>query len=69
MSGSVSIDLSGDEALVLFERLAGLGEAKVAVEEEEQRVLWRIDAVLSHWGDRAVDALRALHRSCGRVQR
>lgn len=46
MSGSVSIELSGDEALVLFEWLGGLRGAKVAIEEAEQRVLWRIEAVL-----------------------
>jgi len=46
MSGAVSIELSGDEALVLFEWLAGLAAAKVAIEEAEQRVLWRIEGVL-----------------------
>jgi hypothetical protein len=29
---------------------------------------WRF-SLESHWGDHAVDALRALHRSCGRVDR
>jgi hypothetical protein len=46
MSGAVSIELNGDEALVLFEWLAGLAETKVAVGEAEQRVLWRLEAVL-----------------------
>jgi hypothetical protein len=46
MSGSVTIELSGDEALVLFEWLAELETAKVAIGEAEQRVLWRIEGVL-----------------------
>jgi hypothetical protein len=46
MSGSVTIELSADEALVLFEWLAGLETAKVAIGEAEQRVLWRIEGVL-----------------------
>lgn len=37
--------MSGNEALVLFEWLAGLedAESKVGVGEAEQRVLWRIE--------------------------
>jgi hypothetical protein len=46
MGKSVNVELSGDEALVLFEWLAGLDAAKLAVGEAEQRVLWRIEAVL-----------------------
>jgi len=46
MGESVNIKLSGDEALVLFEWLAGLDAAKLAVGEAEQRVLWSIEAVL-----------------------
>jgi hypothetical protein len=46
MNKAVSIELSRDEALVLFEWLAGLETAKVAIGEAEQRVLWRIEAVL-----------------------
>jgi hypothetical protein len=46
MSGAVSIELSGDEALVLFEWLAGLETAKIAIGEAEQRVLWRIEGTL-----------------------
>ncbi len=46
MSASVSIELSADEALVLFEWLAGLEAAKVAIGDAEQRVLWRIEGVL-----------------------
>jgi hypothetical protein len=46
MSESVSIELSRDEALILFEWLARLAAAKVAIEEAEQRVLWRIEAML-----------------------
>ena len=46
MSGAVSIELSGDEALVLFEWLAGLETPKVAIGEAEQRVLSRIEALL-----------------------
>ncbi|MBX3217134.1 MAG: hypothetical protein KF850_34200 [Labilithrix sp.] len=46
MCGSVTIELSGDEALVLFEWLAGLKAANVAIGEAEQRVLWRIEGVL-----------------------
>ena len=38
--------MSGDEALVLFEWLAGLEAAKVTIGEAERRVLWRIEAVL-----------------------
>ena len=46
MSGAVTIELSGDEALVLFEWLAGLEAAKVPIGEAEQTVLWRIEAAL-----------------------
>ncbi len=46
MSASVSIELSVDEALVLFEWLAGQKAGKVAIGDAEQRVLWRIEGVL-----------------------
>jgi hypothetical protein len=46
MGESVSVELSGDEALVLFEWLAGLEATTVAIGEAEQRVLWRIEGVL-----------------------
>jgi hypothetical protein len=46
MSESVSVELSGGEALVLFEWLAGLDAAKVAIGEAEQRVLWRMEGTL-----------------------
>jgi hypothetical protein len=46
MSASVSIELSGDQALVLFEWLTGLEAGKVAIGEAEQAVLWRIEGVL-----------------------
>lgn len=46
MCGSVTIELSGDEALVLFDWLARLEAAKVAIGEAEQRVLLRIEGAL-----------------------
>jgi hypothetical protein len=46
MGTAVAIELSGDEALVLFEWLAGLDSARLGVGEAEQRVLWRIEAAL-----------------------
>jgi hypothetical protein len=46
MGNAVTVELSADEALVLFEWLAGLDEAKFAVGEPEKRVLWRIEAAL-----------------------
>lgn len=46
MSGSVRIELSGDEALVLFEWLSGLEGSKIATGEAEQKVLWRIEGLL-----------------------
>jgi hypothetical protein len=46
MGKVVAIELSGDEALVLFEWLAGMGAAKLGVGEVEQRVLWIIEAAL-----------------------
>jgi len=42
----VTIELTGDEALVLFEWLADLDTAKIGVGEAEQRVLWSIEAAL-----------------------
>ncbi len=38
--------MSVDEALVLFEWLAGQKAAKVAIGDAEQRVLWRVEGVL-----------------------
>lgn len=40
MGNPVTIELSGDEALVLFEWLAKLDEAKLVEGEAEKRVLW-----------------------------
>jgi hypothetical protein len=46
MGKVVAIELSGDEALVLFEWLAGMDAAKLGVGEAEQRVLSGIEAAL-----------------------
>jgi hypothetical protein len=46
MSKPVTIELTGDEALVLFEWLAKLDEAKLVEAEAEKRVLWRLEAAL-----------------------
>jgi len=46
MGDPVTIELTGDEALVLFEWLADLDTAKLDVGEAEERVLWRIEAAL-----------------------
>jgi hypothetical protein len=46
MVNSVTVELSADEALVLFEWLAALDEEKFAGGEAEKRVLWRIEAAL-----------------------
>jgi hypothetical protein len=46
MGKVVAIELSGDDAVVLFEWLAGMGAAKLIVGEAEQRVLWSIEAAL-----------------------
>ena len=42
----VTIELSGDEALVLFEWLAKLDEAELVEGEAEKRVVWRVEAAL-----------------------
>lgn len=46
MSDPITIELTGDEALVLFEWLSQLDAAKLGVGEAEERVLWKIEAVL-----------------------
>jgi hypothetical protein len=46
MSKPVTIELTGDEALVLFEWLAKLDEAKLVEGEAEKRVLWGVEAAL-----------------------
>jgi hypothetical protein len=45
MGDPVTIELSGDEALVLYEWLAE-HEEKLAVGEAERRVLWRLEGAL-----------------------
>lgn len=46
MSNPVTLQLSGDEALVLFEWLAKLDEAKLVEGEAERRVLWKVEGSL-----------------------
>ncbi|MBX3204730.1 MAG: hypothetical protein KF764_06660 [Labilithrix sp.] len=46
MSKPVTIELTGDEALVLFEWLAKLDEAKLVCGEAEKRILWGVEAAL-----------------------
>lgn len=46
MSQPVTIELTGDEALVLFEWLATLEETNPVEGEAEKRVLWGIEADL-----------------------
>ena len=46
MGDPVTIELTGDEALVLFEWLADLDTAKLGVGQAEERVLWNIEAIL-----------------------
>jgi hypothetical protein len=46
MSTPVTIELTGDEALVLFEWLAKLEETNPVEGEAEKRVLWSIEAAL-----------------------
>lgn len=51
MSEEISISLSRDQALVLFEWLArpGAGEQPAAFEDQaEQRVLWDLEALEKH---------------------
>jgi len=72
MADDVRIELSRDEALVLFEWLHRNDEARaIRVEDPaEQRVLWdleaRLEAALAEPLDPAYDALLAEARACVR---
>jgi hypothetical protein len=46
MGTAVTIELSRDEALVFFEWLSRMDEAKCGAGEAEKRVLWRIEGAL-----------------------